>query len=402
MKKTMNNRIFILLGCVAAIAAAACSSQDDIYKEWVVVGGYDYPAKALNLNYTKGYQRLIVNWERPMDPAVKTARLYWNNYVDSVVIDYADYPSDSVSVQIGFDEPLEDRSYTFYVVNLDDNGNRSLESELIATPYGDSWLTSRSERSVYSAKMDGSDAKIVMSRSTDEMISTKFRYKNNRNDWVELEQTLQPGETEITFPNALQGKKFQYASAFCASDCIDTVWRSWQSSASGISYQLSGRRWTVTATSGQVSGENTQEKVFDGIYSMAGSWYSAVSDASKNVFPKILAVDTGTSSGNEYAFTEFEIYQHSSQPTMRYVRDLTIYVGSSAFDPNETDYVSTFGIPFLSGTFTTSSEAQSLSSTQGNSGRYIAFVFRNSWDSTNGYINVWEIVPYGYLSSDAD
>ena len=39
----------ILSVAVLALAAAACTTQDDIYKEYVVAGGRIYPAKAVNV-----------------------------------------------------------------------------------------------------------------------------------------------------------------------------------------------------------------------------------------------------------------------------------------------------------------------------------------------------------------
>lgn len=66
----MNKIAFnILTVPVLAVLAVSCGGQDEIYKEWVKKGGYDYPAKAINLSSVIGYQNVIVNWEKPMDPA---------------------------------------------------------------------------------------------------------------------------------------------------------------------------------------------------------------------------------------------------------------------------------------------------------------------------------------------
>ncbi len=112
---------------VLAVLAVSCGGQDEIYKEWVKKGGYDYPAKAINLSSVIGYQNVIVNWEKPMDPAVRTATLFWDNYAKSIDVDYADYPDGKVSIEVG---ELEDRSYTFDIVNYDDVGNKSLAAEI--------------------------------------------------------------------------------------------------------------------------------------------------------------------------------------------------------------------------------------------------------------------------------
>ena len=400
----MIKNIFNLLAAtVAAAVLVSCGGQDEIYKEWVKKGGYDYPAKALNLTSVIGYKSVIINWEKPMDPAVRTATLFWDNYAKSVDIDYADYSDGKVSVPV---DELEDRSYTFDIVNYDDAGNQSLASEITVSPYSDSWMVSRSERSVARAEMDenGKDARIVMSKATDEMVATRFRYKNLQDEWVDCETVLKPGQNEVTFPNALKGKRFEYSSSFCPAEGKDTVWRAWTRTSDGISYQLDGSRWNVAVTNGQINQNNTPEKIFDGKVGSYYSWHSSKSDYNKLAFPKILSVDTMASPGEEYAFTGFTFYENDSSPSMRYIKNYVVYVGSKAYDPNDADYQSDghYGIPFISGILSTSEAQYSANSTSGASGRYLAIVFKDSWNAVDGFIDLWELVPYGYIPSQAD
>lgn len=392
----------ILLTVGVAVALSSCGGQDEIYKEWVKKGGYDYPAKAVNLSSVIGYKSVIINWEKPMDPAVTTATLFWDNYASSQSIDYADYSDGKVSMEVG---NLEDRSYTFDIVNYDAVGNKSLAAEITVSPYGDSWMVSRSERTVTSARMDGRDAKIVMSKATDEMVATRFRYKNLQDEWVECETILKPGENEVTFPNAMRGKRFEYSSSFCPAAGKDTVWSHWTKSADGISYQLDGSRWNVSVTNGQYNGINTPEKIFDGRFDRSAySWHSSKSDNNKLVFPKVLSIDTMASAGEEYAFTGFTFYENDSASSMRYIKNFVVYVGSKAYDPNDADYQTEghFGIPFISGTLSTSEAQYSVNSTSGATGRYLAIVFKDSWNAQDGFIDLWELVPYGYIPSLAD
>lgn len=390
--------IFLTVG--VAVALSSCGGQDEIYKEWVKKGGYDYPAKAINLSSVIGYKSAIINWEKPMDPAVTTATLFWDNYASSQSIDYADYPDGKVSMGVG---NLEDRSYTFDIVNYDAVGNKSLAAEITVSPYGDSWMVSRSERTVTSARMDGRDAKIVMSKATDEMVATRFRYKNLQDEWVECETILKPGENEVTFPNALRGKRFEYSSSFCPAAGKDTVWSHWTKSVDGISYALDGKRWNVAVTKNQYFGINVADNIFDGNKDLSAfSWHSSKSDATKNIFPKILSVDTQKAFGEEYSFTRFEFYEHPDQPTLRYIKDIVIYVGSTYYDPDDNDYLNHYGIPFIGTQFSTEGKVSTASATQGASGRYFSIVFKNSWNTKDGFIDLWELVPYGYIPSQAD
>lgn len=390
----------ILLTVGVAVALSSCGGQDEIYKEWVKKGGYDYPAKAVNLSSVIGYRSVIINWEKPMDPAVTTATLFWDNYASSQSIDYADYSDGKVSMEVG---NLEDRSYTFDIVNYDAVGNKSLAAEITVSPYGDSWMVSRSERTVTSSRMDGRDAKIVMSKATDEMVATRFRYKNLQDEWVECETILKPGENEVTFPNALRGKRFEYSSSFCPAAGKDTVWSHWTKSVDGISYALDGKRWNVAVTKNQYFGINVADNIFDDNKDLSAfSWHSSKSDATKNIFPKILSVDTQKAFGEEYSFTRFEFYEHPDQPTLRYIKDIVIYVGSTYYDPDDNDYLNHYGIPFIGTQFSTEGKVSTASATQGASGRYFSIVFKNSWNTKDGFIDLWELVPYGYIPSQAD
>lgn len=390
----------ILLTVGVAVALSSCGGQDEIYKEWVKKGGYDYPAKAVNLSSVIGYRSVIINWEKPMDPAVTTATLFWDNYASSQSIDYADYSDGKVSMEVG---NLEDRFYTFDIVNYDAVGNKSLAAEITVSPYGDSWMVSRSERTVTSSRMDGRDAKIVMSKATDEMVATRFRYKNLQDEWVECETILKPGENEVTFPNALRGKRFEYSSSFCPAAGKDTVWSHWTKSVDGISYALDGKRWNVAVTKNQYFGINVADNIFDGNKDLSAfSWHSSKSDATKNIFPKILSVDTQKAFGEEYSFTRFEFYEHPDQPTLRYIKDIVIYVGSTYYDPDDNDYLNHYGIPFIGTQFSTEGKVSTASATQGASGRYFSIVFKNSWNTKDGFIDLWELVPYGYIPSQAD
>ncbi len=400
----MKNRIFPLLGaavCAAALAVS-CGGQDEIYKEWVKKGGYDYPAKAINLSSVSGYKNVIVSWEKPMDPAVKTATIFWDNKAYSQDIDYADYPDGKVSVNV---DNLEDRSYTFDIVNYDELQNQSLAAEITVSPYGDGWMVSRSERSIKKAEMseDGLSAVIVLSKATDEMIATRFRYKNRNDEWVDCETVLKPGQDTVVFPGALKGKRFEYSSSFCPTAGKDTVWNSWQRTSDGISYALDGKRWNVAVTKNQYFGVNVADNIFDGINDRSAfSWHSSKTDGLKDMFPKILSIDTGKSAGEEYSFTRFEFYEHPDQPTMRYIKDLVIYVGSEYYNPDDSDYLNNYGIPFIGTQFSTAGKVSSASATQGSTGRYFSVVFKNSWNSKDGFIDLWELVPYGYIPSQAD
>lgn len=387
---------FILSITFAAVIA--CSKQDSIYKQYVKSGGYDYPAKAIGLSYQAGYKNVIIKWEKPMDPSVLTAKLYWDNYSKSCDVDYSEHPDGKVEIPV---DNLEDRSYTFDIINFDNSGNKSLPAEITVSPYGDGWMVSRAERSVLSAVMNGNDATVILTKSTDEMVATKFRYLNRAGEWVEVKEHLLPGKDTIVFIDAMKGKRFEYSSSYCPKHGKDTVWRAWVKSFDGISYPLNGRRWSVSATAGQIFDENTPDKIFDGQNLSGFRYHSSKNEIAKKIFPKIISIDTHTAAGEEFAFTGFKFCESPESANLRYIKDFMIYIGNSPYNPDEKEYEVKFGIPFIIGLLSTSESEQTVRTTHGGVGRYLSIVFKDSW-SPDGYIDLWELIPYGYVPSQAD
>ena len=381
-----------------AAALVSCGKQDTVYKPFVKEGGYIYPAKPIELKATSGYQRILLEWDAPMDPSIRTTKLFWDNYSDSLVFSSSDYQDGSIQVWV---TKLDDRAYTFDVVNYDAAGHKSLATEITTTPFGESWLLSHAERSALTATMDGEDAVVKMSRSTDEMVATKFRYKTVDGTVVESDY-MQPGETEMHLPNALKGKKYEFKSAFLPVNGIDTVWfMSWQQSQAPIYYKYDVQGWTVEVTKGQVYSPYTADKIFDGVISSSNRWHSSRTASTAKVFPKILSIDTGAEDGSDVAFTSMIFHQSTSAQNYRYIREVLIYVGNTPFDPNDTDPLANFGTPVYQGTFIRTEADLEIEFKPAVQGRYIGIVFTNSFNSS-GYVDLWELSPYGYLLSEMD
>ncbi len=379
-------------------AMVSCGRQDTVYKPFIKEGGYIYPAKPLELKATSGYQRVILEWQAPMDPSIKVSKLFWDNYTDSLEFSISDYKDGVLKTEV---KNLDDRSYTFDVVNYDSKGNKSLATEITTTPFGESWLLSHAERTIMLASMDGEDAVVTMSKATDEMVATKFRYKTVDGTIVESDY-LKPEDVVHRLPKALRGKRFEYKSAFLPSQGEDTVWFvSWQKSQNPILFKADVKDWTVTPTKGQVYNTFDANKIFDGVISSSNRWHSSRTASNARTFPKILAIDTGAGPESEFTFSNFVFHQSPSGSTYRYIREVLVYVGDQPFNPNDSDAVANFGTPVYKGTFARDDAAVMIDFKPTIKGRYIAIVFTNSY-SGSGYIDLWELEPFGYLASEVD
>ena len=383
---------------IIVLAIVACTSQDDIYKEFVVKGGRVYPAKAVNVQTITGYQRVTLSWEKPKDPAVVSSKLYWNNRADSVEVAY-DAAGKATYTVTG----LEDRSYTFYIVNYDKNNNRSLDYEVTANPYGSSWLVSHSERTI-NGKYYGDSTVLTFGRATYEMVSSRLAYMNTSGQVVEYPELLLPDQNKIVLTDAMKGKKVLIKSTFKPEKGIDAVENiSWSPSAMGILYNLDVSDWTVTATANQIQGTNTPDKIFDGLTtSTSGRYVSNNEAAYRNIFPKILTIDTHAAAGKEPTFINLDFYQHPIDVSYRFIRDMYLFIGNTAYDPDTKDFNADYEGMVLKTTFPTANVTHSIALSRNNSGRYMALVFPNTYNSTAYFIDLWELVPFGYIEGDSD
>ena len=283
----MKNFYFLLV-LLVGLGLGSCKNQDDIYMEFVKKGGNVYPEKTNNLGAYVGYKRIKLVWDAPKDPSVKTAKVYWDNKTMVKDINYSAFPGDKVELIV---DNLEERTYTFQLINFDTNGNQSMVSEVIAAPYAENWLVTHAERTVTAAEVKGTDAEIKMNFGTNEMIATRFRYINADGDTIELEETLDAYSSTILFPNAISGKRFEYSSSYCPAEGLDTIWNDWIKSPTPISGKLDCKSWNVTVTTGQIWDNSfLPSKAVDGVIDRNYRWCSA-QGALANVFPKIMVVD---------------------------------------------------------------------------------------------------------------
>lgn len=392
----MNNYIYkALFAAALAITVVACDKQDDSYRQYVVNGGYNYPAKPDSVIAQPGFHRVAVSWRAPKDPAVKSVKLFWDNYAKSVDVDYKTAVDGWVTAYV---DNLEERSYSFDVVNYDGNGNKSLASEVTASPYGEGWLSTHAERRVRSMVMNGGDAVVTLGNPIDEMVCTQFRYKDASGNWV-LSELISVDDFEGTLPNAMKGKNVEYRSAYCPAKGVDLVWNeNWTKTTQPILYRLSGD-WKYSVTAGQQrSDDYSPANMFDG--DSTSRYYSSTNTSLRKNFPKIVAVDTQAPDGSAPTITGIKILQHPTESKSRYVRAFNFYVGDSPYNVDDADYLNNFGTPVVDATLK-QDEAEQSRSINNATGRYFAIAFKNSYN-TNGFIDVWELEVIGYIAADAD
>lgn len=389
----MKKFIYIILAVLTIAGVSSCKDQDDIYQQWVKKGGYTYPEKSTDLKAYDGYNRIKLQWAYPKDPSVTSAKITWANGTKSLDVNYSDYVGkDTIVIYI---DNLEERSYTFDIVNFDAAGNKSMTTEITTSPYAENWLLTHSEREIISADVQSDGSALVKTGfGTDEMIATRFRYLNNAGDTITLTETLPAASSTISFPDAAPGKKFEYSSSYCPAEGLDTIWNAWRRSPNPIAGKLDCSGWVATCNT--VATRPTSN-LFDGVIGsdVNHAWWSY----DMTTFPKILVIDTQSST---YMINKLLLYQNEAGGyTYRTNYNVEVYFGNQLFDINAgTDYANTD--PFKNAVYSKSLVFWNGTSWAGvwlpemENVRYIAIVFKDSRRNGNA---LFEVEAYGYDTS---
>lgn len=128
----------------------ACKKMDSTYKQFVVTNGITYPGKATAPVVHSGYNRVRITWLRGSDPKVTRAKIYWNNFTDSVGFDV---PANQDT--IGYTIPaIPENFYSFIIKTYDSKGNVSVPVELSGSVYGERYRSNLLQRPLISSTIN--------------------------------------------------------------------------------------------------------------------------------------------------------------------------------------------------------------------------------------------------------
>ena len=186
----------------------ACDNQTDIYKEYVIPNGLIYPGPAQKPVVYPGDRRIKLTWLKGTDPRVKNARIYWNNYTDSV--DVAINPNnDTVSHVIS---PIAENTYSFMIHTFDDEGNKSIPIEIMGTVYGENYRKLLLNRLMKSTYYDGQDLKVSWGEAGSTEVRTQIQWTDTKGE--SHNSIVEPGESETLLPYFDFTKPVQYLSTY--------------------------------------------------------------------------------------------------------------------------------------------------------------------------------------------
>lgn len=291
MKSTYIVPILLLL-----MFFSACKKMDSTYKQYIVTGGITYTGKAKSPKAYAGHNRVKITWLRGSDPNVTKARIFWDNYTDSVEVNIKD-DADTISVII---DNLPEKDYSFEIKTYDINGVPSIPVELLSGAYGDRYQSQLLTRPVNSVLLD-KNAKITIKWGNADIsngaIFTELEYMDLSG--VTKTQRFPVTEAASELTDLKAGTVFQYRTVFVPdSFSIDEFYTGYTSAGD---FAFDKKDWSIIAYSTQHSdGDNAVINFIDG--TDATRWHTCAGCSS---YPHFATIDMGV----ERTITKFGVWR---------------------------------------------------------------------------------------------
>lgn len=281
MKKIYLSIIFASLS-FALLMLNACKKMDSTYEKFLVPGGLTYPAQVLNPLVYAGKNRIKISWLKSSDPNLVKARVFWNNYTDSLEVPISPN-QDTISIIIN---DLEERAYSFYVRTYDEKGNASVPTELIGESFGDQYQESLLSRPINRGVLfDDGKVEITWGAAnlTGGAYASEVLYTNR--DGKSIKKIFSTEDATSQLVDLKEGSKVQFRTIYLPDSlAIDTFYTAYDNFDN---FYFDKSTWKVVAYSSQHDGSdaNKVENIIDGTYTTR--WHCLVSSN----YPHFVVID---------------------------------------------------------------------------------------------------------------
>jgi hypothetical protein len=283
----MKKVFYYLTGLFIVLSVfTACQEMDSTYKEFVVPGGIFYTGKAVDPVVYSGHNRAKIAWIKGADPSVSKARVFWNNYSDSVELEV---PAASNKVSVIIDN-LPEQFYSFFIKTYDEEGNSSVAAEALGAVYGNDYQASLLNRPVMLSIIDGQENVTIHWGAADlanGAHAIEVEYTNAAGEKVTKRMDAEESVSELAAYKP--GTKFKYRTLFLPdSASIDTFYTGF--TEANVSAKLDKSSWTATADTHEptrLRPSGAPDKAIDG--NINTYWHTTY--PSTNPYPHWLMVD---------------------------------------------------------------------------------------------------------------
>lgn len=270
---------------ITVVAFSACKKMDSTYKQFIVPGGLTYTGKVNSPVAYAGHNRVKISWLRGADPNITKARIFWNNYSDSVEISIPP-TDDTISVVI---ENLPEQFYSFMIRTYNAKGISSIPVEVLIGSYGEKYQSQLLNRPVNSTVID-IKGKITIQWGNADIsngaVASEIKYTDTLG--ILRFQKVLVGNLNSVILDYKAGSLYQYRTIYLPPASIDTFYTSYVQS--GGFFGLGKPGWKIIAFSSQYdAGVNGVANFIDG--TDATRWHTSTSATTK--YPHFATIDMG-------------------------------------------------------------------------------------------------------------
>jgi hypothetical protein len=325
-----------------------------------------------------------LTWFKAKDPKVIKARIYWNNYTDSLDVNIS-ADKDTVVVDIS---GLDENTYTFHVVTYDAAGNASIPVEITGTPYGALYTVKAVDRSITSVLRDADYTGIITwGTKTSDLVYSEVRYTASSGQKRTIR--ILPDEAVLNCPDIKPGELFEYRSVFLPPNGINIVEKEWSTYELPFFYQYPRGEWTAESRNGNHNwgaAGGQPHLVLDG--NMTTGWHSTASPLSP--LPQCLVVDMKESIPVHHLVLWNPPGNLASGWV--YFKTIEVYFSDAPVTPDV--YQSSWGDPAAVYEWPGGFEPITIELNPNSRGQYLILYFPNS--RSNTYISFAELEVYGF------
>lgn len=168
-----------------------------------------------------GVQRVKISWTQQSQADIAKSIIYWNNRQSYKTATFKAQGNAEVQRDSIFIERLDEGDYTFEIVNVDKNDNKSAYKSITAHAYGEEYISELQTRPVEEFVYDKEAKSATISWQEDWSLGLGTEVM--RND-AETEPIWVPNSESTTLISQIEaGAKLNVQTLYCPDNCIDTM-----------------------------------------------------------------------------------------------------------------------------------------------------------------------------------
>ena len=317
----------ILFGILVGGLAISCSKMNDLHMDYLLEGERVYVGQPDSVEAAVGLNRVELRYWIS-DPKAKKIKIYWDNKLDSILLDIPLTATHVVKVvEI---ENLDPKSYNFQIITYNENwGNPSIPMDVICEVYSESYLKRLFPRRIeYATYLAEESVEVNFHRATEKSVESHLSYINQLGNTIKMIIT---NDTSFVLLDDFKENLQLYTSFLPFEDALDTLY-SEPTKYALIDKKLDKslfKRWNPTGIPYQdIGGTYSIEKMWDANLS---SWFiSGGSSGTKLPYPYDFTFDLG----QEKRLTRFKQWQRNTASILYGEQQIRVFElwGSSSSD----------------------------------------------------------------------